>query len=96
MARPAAAKAPYKGAAGHGQSPLQGQLPTCATARGHGRCLQGRLPATWGNPATRVVACKGGHSCRGSAHARWYHLPARCHPRAAAPAAEAAADTDGV
>ncbi|RWV82419.1 hypothetical protein BHE74_00048008 [Ensete ventricosum] len=86
MARPVAAKAPFKGATGHDQSPMQGQPPACATARGHGWRLQG---------SARGQASGGGCSLRGSKgqprgqghHMQGWPLLQGQHPRKAAPPA---------
>ncbi|RWV77116.1 hypothetical protein GW17_00062103 [Ensete ventricosum] len=49
----------------------------------------GVVPAGEGSARGQAAGgdCKGGRSCRGSARARQHRPPAKCRPRAAAPAA---------
>ncbi|RWV82967.1 hypothetical protein GW17_00055490, partial [Ensete ventricosum] len=93
----ATAKAPCRGSRQHAQPPV-GMAGACGRRQRPQLGHKGQPPAArpeWaaarcearkGNPMAKATACKGDRSCRGSARARWHRPPARCRPRAAAPA----------
>ncbi|RWW36786.1 hypothetical protein BHE74_00058165 [Ensete ventricosum] len=87
---PAAAKAPCKGVADHGQSPLQGQPPTCVAG---GDCpLRGRK----GQPRSQGYRLHGRPLLLGQRPRKATSLAREVLPRAATPAVGAAAHAEDV